>query len=191
MIEITGAVAGLIYVLFSIRRNILLWLVGFISSGIYFIVFLHSKLYATMILQLYYMGISVYGWYYWKFGDKKNQKDGKEIVVKSIPIKIAVICSMSSLVLVVPIFWILKNLTDSPYPICDSVTTTLSIIATWMLARKYSENWLIWIFSDTLSACLYFYMKLYATTGLFTAYIILAFIGYFEWKKELKSKIIL
>ena len=188
IIEIFGALAGLCYVIFSIRRNILLWPVGFISSGIYFIVFFNSKLYATMVLQLYYMGISIYGWYYWKFGDKTNQREDNKIVTRNIKVNTLIICIISALVLECPVFLILRNLTDSPYPVFDSVTTTLSIIATWMLARKYKENWLIWIFADTLSASLYLYMKLYATTILFITYVILAFIGYFEWKKELYSE---
>jgi nicotinamide mononucleotide transporter len=185
MIEIIGAATGLLYVFLSIRRNILLWLIGIISSPIYFIVFLNSKLYATMILQVYYFGMSIYGLYYWKYGEKQNQKTNKQVVIKYISLKLIFIYLLISLLLVFPIFWLLKQFTDSPYPVCDSVTTTLCIIAAWMLARKYVENWIVWIFSDTLAAGLYFFMRLYATAGLFIAYIILAFIGYYEWKKEL------
>lgn len=187
-LEIIGALAGLVYVYFSIRRNILLWPIGFFTSGIYILVFLKSKLYATMLLQVYYVGISVYGWYYWKYGDKNNQKDEKQIVIRNIPFKMSLISVVSVLILEFPIYWVLKNFTDSPYPFLDSVTTVFSIIATWMLARKYIENWIIWIFSDSLALGLYFYMKLYATTALFLAYIILSFVGYFEWKKDLNAR---
>jgi nicotinamide mononucleotide transporter len=68
--------------------------------------------------------------------------------------------------------------------VTDASIASLSIIATWMLARKKIEHWLIWIFVDLISAGLYFYRGLYPTVLLFMVYSIMAGIGYFKWKKE-------
>jgi nicotinamide mononucleotide transporter len=67
----------------------------------------------------------------------------------------------------------------------DSLTTALSITATWMLAKKIIEHWLIWIFVDLLSAGLYIYKELWPTVILFLIYTFMALIGYLEWKKHL------
>ena len=187
-IEIAGALAGLVYVLLSIRQNIWLWPVGFLTSAIFILVFFNSKLYATMLLQVYYLVISVYGWYYWKYGNKTKEGEEQVVSTKFIPGKMIIVSVVCAFVLEYPIYWLLKTYTDSPYPVWDSVTTTLSIVATWMLARKYIENWIVWIVTDAIAVSLYFYMKLYTTTGLFLAYTILAIVGYFEWKKELNAK---
>jgi nicotinamide mononucleotide transporter len=81
----------------------------------------------------------------------------------------------------------LGRYTDSPIPFGDAFTTSLSIIATWMLARKKIEQWLIWIFIDLVSVGLYLYRGLYPTVFLFLVYTIMAGIGYLEWHKETKK----
>jgi nicotinamide mononucleotide transporter len=79
---------------------------------------------------------------------------------------------------------ILSRFTDSPTPLADAFITSLSIIATWMLARKKLEHWLIWIVGDLTSAVLYLYLGLYPTVFLFFVYAIMAVVGYNEWRKE-------
>lgn len=71
----------------------------------------------------------------------------------------------------------------------DTLTTALSIVATWMLAKKYIEHWIIWIFVDLVSSGLYIYKSLWPTVILFLVYTFMAFLGYFEWKKDLKQTI--
>jgi nicotinamide mononucleotide transporter len=80
----------------------------------------------------------------------------------------------------------LLHLTDSPVPYLDAVSTSLSIVATWMLARKILENWLLWIVADLISTGLYIYKGLWPTTVLFLVYTVLAVVGYFQWKRSLE-----
>ncbi len=70
----------------------------------------------------------------------------------------------------------------------DSLTTALSITATWMLAKKYIEHWLIWIFVDLLSAGLYIYKNLWPTVILFGIYTAMAVFGYLNWKKDIHQQ---
>jgi nicotinamide mononucleotide transporter len=185
-IEFLGTIFGLIYIVFSIKQNILLWPVGIISSALYIYVFFYSKFYADMSLQVYYLFISIYGWYSWLHGKNKNTETNQIQITRATK-KLSFILISLTFILFVFIAFILKNYTDSPLPYWDSFTTSASIIATWMLTKKYIEQWLIWIVVDAVSLGLYIYKGLYSTSFLFIVYTIMAIIGYFEWKKGMKK----
>jgi nicotinamide mononucleotide transporter len=187
-IELFGAILGFLYILFSIRQHILTWPTGLLTSMLYIIVFFQSGFYADMGLQVYYVAISIYGWYYWLKGGKTEKNDDREQVpVKKIPADILIISAVVAVFIFLVLLLILIRLTDSTVPFMDSITTALSIIATWMLAKKYIEHWLIWIFVDILSAGLYIYKNLWPTVVLFIVYTVMAAIGYWEWKKDIKK----
>ncbi|MFV0591472.1 MAG: nicotinamide riboside transporter PnuC [Draconibacterium sp.] len=186
-IEVLGAILGLLYIFFSIRQNIFTWPTGLISSFLYVIVFFNAKLYADMGLQVYYVLISLYGWYFWIKG--KKPEASTQVPVQITSKKLRYILAISSVVLYFLILFILKNFTDSDVPYMDSLTTALSIVATWMLAKKYIGHWIIWIFVDAVSAGLYVYKGLWPTVILFTIYSIMAAVGYFEWKKDLSRRV--
>ncbi len=185
-IEVLGAVLGMVYIVLSIRQNILTWLTGLLTSVFYIYIFFVSKFYADMGLQVYYVFVSIYGWYYWLKG--KHDETEKQVPVSQVSLKqIAVLSGVSVLIYFV-ILHILLNYTDSPVPYADSLTTALSIVATWMLARKILEHWIVWVFVDAFSALLYIYKGLWPTTILFVVYTVMAVLGYIEWKKELRNQ---
>lgn len=183
--ELLGAILGLFYILFSIRQNILTWPTGLLTSALYIIVFYQSRFYADMGLQVYYVVISIYGWYYWVKGKKPSNE--KKIPVRRTRKKLWIKLAGVSVVIYIVILFILLRFTDSDVPFMDSLTTSLSITATWMLARKYIEHWLIWIFVDLFSSGLYIYKNLWPTVILFLVYTFMAALGYKEWAKDLKS----
>jgi nicotinamide mononucleotide transporter len=74
-IELLGAVTGLIYIYLEIKQNIWLWPLGIVTSAFYIYVFFDSKFYADMGLQVYYLAISVYGWWHWLYGGDPSKKD--------------------------------------------------------------------------------------------------------------------
>ncbi len=187
-IEVSGAILGILYIFFSIRQNILTWATGLLTSALYIVVFFRSGFYADMGLQVYYVGISIYGWYYWlKGGKEEEHAGGTQVHVKRIPKQTLLFSSGATVFIYFLLLFILLNFTDSTVPFMDSLTTALSILATWMLAKKYIENWIIWIFVDILSAGLYVYKSLWPTVILFAVYTVMAFVGYLEWKKDLKT----
>lgn len=181
-LEIFGAATGLLYIYFSIKQNILLWITGLISCSVYIIVFFNTKFYADMALQFYYVGVSIYGWIYWA---ETKTKSNEPLKVSKTPKIELFILSILSVIIFFVIGIFLDRLTDSPIPFGDSFTTTFGIIATWMLAKKYIEQWIIWIIVDFVAAALYFYKQLYPTTILYVIFAVMAFIGYFQWKKSL------
>lgn len=184
-IEIVGVTTGLLYIILSVRQSIWCWIFGIISSGLYLFVFFNSKIYADMTLQLYYVVMGVYGWWHWSRADKKS--GSTKILVTSLTLRSASILFALTSALFFVIAWFLIQFTDSPVPWIDAFTTSLSFTATWMLARKILEHWVIWIIVDAVSVGLYFYRGLYVSIILFAALTILAVYGYFEWKKEWKN----
>jgi nicotinamide mononucleotide transporter len=185
-IELLGAILGIAYIFYSIKQSILTWPIGLLTSALYVVVFFVSKLYADMGLQLYYVFISIYGWYEWLRGNQVTHSDPVEVC--HISVRLASILSVVSFFLFLLIWYILKNFTDSPVPMADGLATALSIVATWMLARKILEHWLVWIFVDAFSIGLFVYKQLYPTVILFVVYTVMAFIGYREWKQDMAYK---
>lgn len=185
-IEVLATIAALLYIHFSIKRKIILWLFGFISSALSVYVFFSSKLYADMSLNLYYVVISVYGYYRWMKGKEHN---GRALSITKSKKSLLIILSILTTILFFGIAYILKNFTDSDIPYWDAFTTAASITATWMLAEKKLEHWYIWIVVDIVSAGLYLYKGLYIFVFLFLFYTYLAIRGVFEWNKAWKNEI--
>ena len=193
-IEVFGAVTGIIYVILEIRQNIWLWPVGIVTSAVYIWIFFANKFYADMSLQGYYLVISVMGWYWWRMGSglKKEEEKGrvgerekKELNVTRVNFRTGVILAIVFVFLYLVMFFGLSRLTDSPVPEWDSFITSLSIVATWMLARKIYEHWFLWIVVNVVSAVLFIWRGLYPTVILYLVYCIMSFVGFVEWKKTI------
>ncbi len=82
--------------------------------------------------------------------------------------------------------WLLETGTDADIPYWDSATTVVSLMAQWLMARKILECWLVWLAVDTLYVAIYIYKDLYPTAGLYAFFLVLAALGFIEWKKSLK-----
>lgn len=180
--EVLGAVLGVAYILFSIRQNILTWVTGLATSVLYIVVFFQAKFYADMGLQFYYVFISIYGWYTWAKGNPGDHgsmlpvsRATRTFIIKAIWFTAAVFAA---------IWTVLEFYTDSSVPLMDAATTALSITATYMLARKMLEHWLIWVVVDLTSAGLYIYKDLWPTSILFLIYTLMALAGFKQWKKD-------
>jgi nicotinamide mononucleotide transporter len=187
IIEIVGVLSGLLYIFLSIRQDILCWPFGILSSLIYIYVYFTSGFYADMSIQVYYVFIGIYGWYYWVKGTKGKGNDDVPVVSSSL--KTMIILISITLLLFVIIGCTLLYATDSEIPFWDAFTTALSITATWMLAKKIIEHWLFWIIADIVSMGLYIYKGLYPSVILFAVYTVMAIIGYIQWKKSSSTPI--
>jgi len=185
--EIIATITGLLYIIYSIERKILLWPYGIVSSAIFVYVCFHAGIYADMGLYVYYVAIGFYGWYHWHHGSVKSNGDA-DLPVRKTTIKQGIILFVLTLVIYIILLYVLKNHTTSTIPYWDSFTTALSITATWMLTQKIMEHWILWIVVDSITMGLYFYKELYPAIILYLVYTILAFAGYLEWNKEWKAQ---
>lgn len=183
-IELLGTLLSIIYLYLSIKQRIGLWVFGFLCSLLYIIVFFQAKFYADMSLQFYYLAVSVYGWISWKA--KSTIAESTSTITKT-NFKSGTILFFVAVIIYFIYYYVLSQFTDSPLPRADSFTTALSIVATWMLARKMLEHWLLWIIVDSVSVGLYIYKGLYITAVLFGIYTIMAVIGYFQWRNSISN----
>jgi len=183
-IEIIGAALAFIYIVLEIKKKWFFWIAGIISSAFYVYIFLCAGLYAQMGLNGYYILMCAYGLYCWKFASESSDEN---FGFQRINVKTTFILTGVSVILFGLIFVILHQFTDSKILIVDTLIAVLSIIATWMAAKKIVECWYIWIFSDIIATSLYIHQKLYPTAILFTAYCVLSVLGLIEWQKSVKS----
>lgn len=184
-IEIFGVLTGILFVILEVKQNRMLWPLGIITSATYIYVFYTGKFYADMGLQVYYVLISIYGWYYWSRGGTRNTKG--ELPVVRISRQQLLILIPTFVIAWAGIWFILDRFTDSTVPVGDSFTTALAIVATWMLTRKIIEQWILWILANVVSIGLYLYKGLYPTVFLYAVYAGMAVYGYVEWKRSMEN----
>jgi nicotinamide mononucleotide transporter len=203
-LEVFGAITGIIYVFLEIRQNIWLWPVGLVTSAVYIIVFFTTRFYADMSLQGYYLVMSIIGWYWWVRGtgqgaqgtgrraqgeEKKNgerrDEETEGLQVTRLKTVMGLLLAAVFVLLYSGIWFILSRYTDSPVPEWDSFITSLSVVATWMLARKIYEHWYLWILVNAASVIIFAVRGLYPTVILYAVYLAMSFGGLKVWKKSL------
>ncbi|QQS28686.1 MAG: nicotinamide mononucleotide transporter [Sphingobacteriales bacterium] len=185
LLEIIGLLSGIVYVILAARAIIWCWPVGLVNVGAFLFINYEAKLYADTALQVVYLFLTLYGWYKWM--EKPENKDNTLMITdtnKQQWIYIAIVFVVSTVFLSL----ITGRYTDTDVPVWDAVVTALSLIATWMVAHKKIENWLVWIVADILYIGLYYYKEYYLLVILFFIYIIVAIQGYFYWLKLKKVK---
>lgn len=188
-LELTGTIVGLIYLWLEYKASIYLWAASIVMPAIYIFVYYKAGLYADFGINIYFLLASVYGWIAWKYGKNRPKQDNSSNAAGITQINRNMLARATAVFLVcfAIIAIVLREFTDSNVPYLDSFTTALSIIALWMLSRKYIEQWLAWILVDIVSAGLYIYKELYLTAGLYALYTAIAFLGYLNWKKLMNS----
>lgn len=213
-----GTLVGLVYLYLEYKASIHLWIASVIMPAIYLFIYYDVGLYADFGINVYYLLIALYGYTCWKFGGIKERgklrtedetmlvsteprnesvKESDDIMRKSsdktLPITSMPLSYLLPLIflfffLFFGIAQLLIYATDSTVPWLDSFTTSLSIIGMWMLARKYIEQWWVWILVDIVSAGLYIYKELYMTAALYMLYAVIALFGYRKWKTMMEKE---
>lgn len=179
--EIVAVILGVVAVYLSTRQNVWTYPLGIISVFLYIEIFYDVKLYADMGLQVFFIVLQAYGWYEWLYGGENKTA----LHVSRIPFRAGAICAAIVVAGTFVLGYTLRRLTDASLPYIDSLLAVLSMAAQWMLARKYLENWNVWIAVNIGSILMYGYKELYFTMILYGVYLVLAVLGYREWRREL------
>lgn len=183
ILEIIGVTTGLINVILIARNNTWNWLFGIIAVTCYIFVFLHAKLYADMSLQIIYLLLSFYGLYEWRFGAAQHSP----LPITRATRRILLSAIAASILLFVWISFVLQHYTDSTTVFLDAVTTALSLVAQYMMCRKWLEHWFIWFLVNSISVIMYFEKNLYLTASLYAIFLFFCFYGFAVWKRELHT----
>ena len=181
VLEAIAVLFGIVSVYLSVKENIWSWPTGIVNVTLYILVFFRSKLYADMALQVVYIVISVYGWYEWLHGGQ----DRSALPVTRGTRKLALVLTVLGVAGSLGIGAALARLTDASLPYVDATTTTTSLLAQWMMARKILENWIVWVAVDVVYIGMFLFKSLYLTAFLYAVFLALAAMGYREWKKSL------
>ena len=178
LMEYVAVICALIYVALISLKNQWGWLFATISSAIYIFICYYGKLYLETGLQVFYVAMAIYGWYEWSDADDEP-KEG--IIQWSNKTHVFIISAGLIVTILTGIFF--NIYTDQAQPFLDAFTTIFSLIATYMITKKVLENWFYWIVIDLVATFLYVNRGLELSGLLYILYTIIAFYGYFNWKK--------
>ncbi|MGI6232036.1 MAG: nicotinamide riboside transporter PnuC, partial [Prevotella sp.] len=137
-------------------------------------------------MSIYYTLAAIYGYLVWKFGKKRGQQPEEEMPVTHYPKRLIVPALVVWLAAWAAVWFILVKFTNSNVPVTDSFVNSLSFIGLWALARKYLEQWLIWIVVDAVSAVLYVYKGIPFMASLYALYVVIAIFGYRKWRQMMR-----
>ncbi|MCB9187798.1 MAG: nicotinamide mononucleotide transporter [Flavobacteriales bacterium] len=179
-LEILGVTFGVLSVWFSKKENILVYPTGIISVLIYVYLCFEIGLYADMGINVFYFGMSVYGWVNWK-----KKKEGEVLsITKNTRVQNIYSVALIATFWVI-IYFILIQYTKSTVPFVDSFTTAICLVGMWLMALKKIENWIMWIVADVISIPLYWYKGLPLSSIQFLLFTALAISGFLEWRRKL------
>ena len=189
-IEMFAALLGIISVWYARKENILVFPFGIANVLIYIYICFTARLYANAGINVVYLVSNIYGWYMWA---RKDEND-ESLQITRNTFKQNVWSWVSVVIVYIAAFFVLReaNKTDPDYlhsylPYIDSFNTSFFLVATILMAVKKAENWLFWIIGDLVSIPIFISQGLYFTGIQYTVFLILAILGWIEWKKKVKS----
>ena len=164
----------------TIKQHVSCWPVGIVGILAYFIVFVQSKLYADMALQPIFIAQSIYGWWFWARGGRRDDGDAP-IVTLSWRARVLVLAATGVTAFVVGMG--LSRWTDAAAPYADATLSATSLAANWLLARKVLENWVLWIAANVGYVILFWRKGLQLSSGLYLILLAMAVAGFIEWNR--------
>ena len=182
--EVAGFVTSLAGVWLAARQNVLTWPVGLVGVLLSLVVFYRERLFADVVLQLFYVGTTAFGWYQWLYGSKQHS----ELKVAQTSANTIWLTLLLGAVLSPVAGFLFAEFTAAAVPYLDSALAVFSVLATVLMGRKLIEHWFFWIVLDLIYTGLYFYKQLYLYSLLYFIFTLLAIMGYREWRLSLATK---
>ncbi len=179
-LELISSVAGLAGVWLNTRLSVWAWPLGIFSVVLAAVVFFESRLFAEFGLQIFYAASGFYGWKMWR----KTRGDSRQ-GISFIKRKTMLAGLFLGLLIGTGLGWLLKQFTMADFPYPDSLITGFSLVGQIWLARKYLENWILWMLVNIASIILYLQKGLWFFSGLYFILLLLALKGFIDWKKKM------
>jgi nicotinamide mononucleotide transporter len=179
-LEIVAVAVTLLCVWMVVKQNIWTWPLGLVAVTLYGIFFYENQLYGQMGLQAVYFAFNLYGWYEWLWGGEGHTR----LKVSKTPRSLLSILLVAGGAVAAVLGYCFAEYTDNASPYLDATLTSYSLVAQFLMTRKWIENWPIWITVDVVYVYLFIATKHYLTAGLYAAFIVLATMGLLEWKRS-------
>ena len=184
LVEIVAVAFGLLAVWLTTRQSIWCWPAGLVQVVLFLFVFWDAKLYSDVILHAVYVVLQVYGWVYWKYGGK----DRAGIPVSRLPPITA--GAWAGVIAAGTFTWGygMASFTDAALPYWDAGIAVASLVAQYLMTRKYVENWVVWMAVDVVAVGVYGAKELYLTAGLYALFLVLCVLGLVSWVKSMAGR---
>lgn len=183
-LEIFANLFNLISVFLANRNSIHTWWIGIIGGVLYGVMFYEVKLYADVILQVFFILTNIYGWWAWLYGGAER----KELPITRVSVRQLILFAVSAFILTVAHGFLLHSLTDASFPFVDSIILVVSIIAQFLLMQRKLESWCFWIVVDAVAVPLYSAKGLYLTSAIYCLFLLNAVWGLINWWKIWRSE---
>lgn len=183
-VQWVGMLTGVFGVWCSIKERVLAWPLFIVCYSCYIYISYQYGLRAFTLMNLVFVGISIYGWRKWS---RNEQAPGIELPVSRMPRRFWPRLIALLAVLTVGVGWILSGGDESRVPYLDAFSMLCGFTAQWMLSRKHIETWLFWLITDIIYLVLLFQQGDWPSVLLFVVFIVLAVKGWWEWRKQLKG----
>ena len=182
-VELVAVAFGLVSVWLAAREHILNWPTAIVNVALFFVLFWQARLYADAVLQLFYLSLSLYGWWAWLRGGAQHSalrvsQAGRTVWLAGLPLSLAFGTGLGAF---------LQRHTDSPVPYLDALLTSTSLLAQWMMTRKLLENWIVWIVADVIYVPMFISRGLPWTSVQYAVFLVLAWMGYTGWRRSLRA----
>lgn len=182
MLEPIAVGCGLANIYLTVRQNIWCWPVGVVMVSLYIYIFFGAKLYSDALLNVFFLVMQFYGWYHWTRGGVEHSRSLAAIT--RLTRREWVWTAAGTVAGTLALGTTMHRLTDAALPYFDAFTTTVSVIAQFLLTRKVLENWTLWIVADVVYIGMYASKALFWTAGLYVVFLALCIQGYREWVRQ-------
>ena len=188
-LDILGFAVGLVYLYLEYRASIWLWLASIIMPAIDMMLYFKAGLYADFGMAIYYCLAAIYGYVVWSYKAHKGYKTHKSYTgITHFPQRLLMPALGVGVMIWFGIYWFLSRHTNSTVPVTDAFTTALSIVALWALARKFAEQWLMWLVVDAICCALYIYKGIPFKAIIYGIYTVFAVFGYRKWLRLMAAE---
>ncbi|MEZ5895052.1 MAG: nicotinamide riboside transporter PnuC [Parvularculaceae bacterium] len=182
-IEIAAVCLGLANIALLARRNIWNYPFGIAMVTIYAGIFFREKLYSDAGLQVFFLIVQAYGWWYWS----RARDDDGLVIVERLQKGPASVYAAAAVISAGALGYLMKTFTDAAFPFWDASIAVLSVVAQIMLARRRLENWLVWIAVDVLAIGLYLEKGLQPTAALYAIFLVMCVVGFANWRNAWRA----
>ena len=182
-IEWLASALGVGTVYFLIRQNIWAWPIGIAMVSLYAWIFFDAKLYSDFGLQIFFIILQAYGWWFW-LAHRDKADAASKAPIQTLSLRARLLWLLAGLAATYGIGTAMATYTDAALPYWDALTTSFSVVAQILLARKYLENWIVWIGVDVFAVGIYFYKGLTVTSGLYIVFLGMAIWGLVTWLRD-------
>lgn len=202
-LELIGVLIGLASAVGGMKRKVWAWPVGITANILLFFVYINAifsphegertPLFGQSGRQVFFIVVSLYGWWRWNESRKGRGTDRPAIVPRwaTMAERAALIGVWLGGVLVVQ--WVFAQIGagwPAPrwYYWCDAWIFMGSLLATYAMARGWNEFWLCWIGVDLVGVPLLLHSNYIPTAVLYAFYAVFVIYGFVVWLRASRAE---